>query len=97
MSPTDITAVQKVAPGTRIVRDGSDLPAGTTAQPQGRNARDTAVKVEAGVSADLAQPPVDQSRVAEIRAALAQGAYPLVPTKIADAMIAAPMLLSAAK
>ncbi len=33
--------------------------------------------------------PVDSERVAEIRKALESGTYPLVPTKIADAMIAA--------
>ena len=34
-------------------------------------------------------PPVDTDRVAEIRSALRDGTYPLVPAKIADAMIAA--------
>lgn len=34
-------------------------------------------------------PPVDNDRVAEIRNALRDGTYPLVPAKIADAMIAA--------
>ena len=34
-------------------------------------------------------PPVDNDRVAEIRSALRDGTYPLVPAKIADAMIAA--------
>lgn len=36
--------------------------------------------------------PVDADRVAIIRKAIENGAYPLVPTKIADAMIAAGML-----
>ncbi|UAB78716.1 flagellar biosynthesis anti-sigma factor FlgM [Erythrobacter sp. SCSIO 43205] len=48
----------------------------------------------AGVSVEVATPaqsgpPVDTDRVAEIRDALRDGTYPLVPTKIADAMIAA--------
>ena len=48
----------------------------------------------AGVSVEVAAPvqsgpPVDTDRVAEIRSALRDGTYPLVPTKIADAMIAA--------
>ncbi|MEP1422169.1 MAG: flagellar biosynthesis anti-sigma factor FlgM [Erythrobacter sp.] len=34
-------------------------------------------------------PPVDTDRVAQIRDALREGSYPLVPAKIADAMIAA--------
>jgi negative regulator of flagellin synthesis FlgM len=39
-------------------------------------------------------PPVDAERVATIRKALAEGSYPLVPTRIADAMIAAQVSLS---
>ena len=40
-----------------------------------------------------AEPPVDHERVAQIRKAIEQGRYPIVPTKIADAMIAAGYLL----
>lgn len=47
------------------------------------------VSVEIGDTLDVASPPVDAERVAQIRAALQDGSYPLVPTKIADAMIAA--------
>lgn len=48
----------------------------------------------AGVAVEIATPvsnapPVDQDRVAEVRSALRDGTYPLVPAKIADAMIAA--------
>lgn len=43
------------------------------------------------------QPPVDADRVAEIRKAVEEGTYPIVPTKVADAMIAAGYLLRAAK
>ncbi len=38
---------------------------------------------------DPATPPVDPERVQQIRNALRDGSYPLVPTKIVDAMIAA--------
>ncbi|MCH7628750.1 MAG: flagellar biosynthesis anti-sigma factor FlgM [Proteobacteria bacterium] len=37
--------------------------------------------------------PVDAERVATIRKAIEEGSYPVIPTKIADAMIAAGMLL----
>ena len=37
--------------------------------------------------------PVDSERVQQIRRAIEQGTYPLVPAKVADAMIAAGMLL----
>jgi negative regulator of flagellin synthesis FlgM len=59
-----------------------------------------AAPVEDGVavetSADLlgATPPIDRARVDEIRQALEDGTYPVVPTKIADAMIAARLMLS---
>ena len=37
--------------------------------------------------------PVDGERVQQIRRAIEQGNYPLIPAKVADAMIAAGMLL----
>lgn len=42
-------------------------------------------------------PPVDVERVAEIRKAIEQGTYPLVPHRIADAMIAAGYMLRTGK
>jgi negative regulator of flagellin synthesis FlgM len=44
---------------------------------------------------DPGQPPVDAERVAVIRQAIQSGTYPVIPTKIADAMIAAGLLLRA--
>ncbi|MFM5931607.1 MAG: flagellar biosynthesis anti-sigma factor FlgM [Novosphingobium sp.] len=38
-------------------------------------------------------PPVDSERVAEVRKAVESGTYPLVPATVADAIIAAGMLL----
>lgn len=46
---------------------------------------------------DPGQPPVDSERVAEIRKAIEQGTYPIVPAKVADAMIAAGLLLRTGK
>ena len=37
--------------------------------------------------------PIDSERVAKIRKAIEEGHYPVIPTRIADAMIAAGMLL----
>lgn len=48
------------------------------------SARDTA-------RALAARPPVDAERVQQIKRALAEGRYPLVPAKIADRLIAAQM------
>ena len=42
---------------------------------------------------DPGEAPVNTDRVAEIRKALETGNYPLVPARIADAMIAAGMFL----
>ncbi|MCU0947666.1 MAG: flagellar biosynthesis anti-sigma factor FlgM [Porphyrobacter sp.] len=66
--------------------------ASTAAQPVGGgpSARPgIAVEIGGAAASDLTSPPVDSARVAEIRSALRDGTYPLVPTKIADAMIAA--------
>ena len=43
------------------------------------------------------EPPVDFERVAQIRKAVEQGTYPIVPTRVADEMIAAGFLLRIAK
>lgn len=42
---------------------------------------------------DAGAPPVDAERVQVIRRAIEQGRYPVVPARVADAMIAAGMLL----
>lgn len=47
------------------------------------------VSIEVGPTIDPSSPPVDTDRVSQIRKALEDGTYPLVPTKIADAIIAA--------
>lgn len=46
-----------------------------------------------GVASAGAEAPVDHDRVAQIRKAIEEGRYPVVPAKIADAMIAAGYLL----
>ncbi|MCX9148144.1 flagellar biosynthesis anti-sigma factor FlgM [Erythrobacter sp. WG] len=70
------------------------------AQVETRAAAPTAASGTPGISLEVAaasatpSPPVDAERVAAIRAALRDGSYPLVPTRIADAMIAAQVSLS---
>lgn len=54
----------------------------------------SAVIVETAGDADIRQIPVDTERVAQIRGALKDGTYPLLPMRTADAMIAARMLLA---
>ena len=52
------------------------------------------ISVEVTGTSEAIRPPVDAERVAQIRDALREGSYPLVPTKIVDAMIAAQVSLS---
>lgn len=52
------------------------------------------ISLEVTAATDAATPPVDAERVNQIKAALRDGSYPLVPTKIVDAMIAAQVSLS---
>ncbi|MEM9310145.1 MAG: flagellar biosynthesis anti-sigma factor FlgM [Pseudomonadota bacterium] len=47
------------------------------------------VAIEVGVAVDPSTPPINNDRVEKIRKALEDGTYPLVPTQIADAIIAA--------
>lgn len=54
-----------------------------------------AVTFQPSEALDPGQAPVDAERVKMIRHAIESGAYPVIPTKIADAMIAAGMLLRA--
>jgi negative regulator of flagellin synthesis FlgM len=54
----------------------------------------TGVSLEVSAPLETAAPPVDAERVQAIKNALRDGSYPLVPTKIADAMIAAQVSLS---
>lgn len=57
-------------------------------------ASDAGVSVEADSALAATTPPVDAERVAEIRRAIEDGSYPVIPTRIADAMIAARLMLS---
>jgi negative regulator of flagellin synthesis FlgM len=72
----------KSAPATADMQSAAVADAGAATQVQRSSALD------AGSAA-----PVDAERVKVIRQAIEQGNYPLVPARIADAMIAAGMLL----
>lgn len=78
-----IAAPRAVATGERAqieARSGSTRAPGAPA---------SGVSVEIGGTVEAVSPPVDAERVQQIRAALKDGSYPLVPTQIVDAMIAA--------
>ena len=56
-----------------------------------------APQVETSDAVKAGAAPVDQERVETIRHAIETGKYPVIPAKIADAMIAAVMLLRSPK
>jgi negative regulator of flagellin synthesis FlgM len=68
----------------RIVRGAIEGSAGTAKVGQ------TLVRSDA---LDVGQPPIDAERVAVIRRAIETGNYPIIPARVADAMIAAGLLL----
>ena len=63
----------------------------TTAQTSAAAQVQTSLTVSAGTA------PVDQTRVDQIRKAVQNGTYPVIPTRISDAMIAAGMMLGKAR
>jgi negative regulator of flagellin synthesis FlgM len=66
-----------------------DSPVVATPEAGPANVARSGVANEVTAPLDTLEPPIDADRVAQIRKALEDGTYPLVPTKIADAMIAA--------
>ncbi len=71
----------------RVVRSAS----GSSGKPAGQvKESPTVVRSDA---LDPGQPPVDTERVAVIRHAVETGNYPMIPARVADAMIAAGLLL----
>lgn len=101
MSPTDISRVTGVAgvrqdnaAQARLDAATIDRTAPAPARPGAASDTAPEIKVSAAPSGDATTAPVDTNRVSEIREAIQSGNYPLLPAKIADAMIAAPFLLS---
>ena len=76
-------------------RIASDQPAHP--EPSAGRAAEAGVAVETDQALASAGPPIDADRVKQIRHALETDSYPIVPTRIADAVIAARLLLSTAQ
>ena len=72
---------------TGVTASPARIPAGASASPN----------VETSDALDPGPAPVDAERVKMIRDAVETGRYPVVPAKIADAMIAAGVLLRSPK
>ncbi|MFY7838315.1 MAG: flagellar biosynthesis anti-sigma factor FlgM [Novosphingobium sp.] len=96
MSPIEIGASRPVGPVQ--VNTARNTRTATVATVDGASANvadsGAAAQVERSSALDAGQAaPVDGERVKVIRQAIEAGNYPVIPTKIADAMIAAQMLL----
>ncbi|MFB0613787.1 flagellar biosynthesis anti-sigma factor FlgM [Aurantiacibacter poecillastricola] len=97
MSLYDVSKLSGVGPLRGAARELSDkAPASGTAE-RATGAVDQGVSVQTGVKVSAGTTPVDSERVAEIRQALRDGSYPLVPSRITDAIIAARHMLSDSK
>lgn len=100
MAPIDIhklTAATPISP----LRGGDSRPGPSAGQsPAPRRAGPApqgGVAVEVATPGAAGPPPVDAERVREIREALRDGSYPIVPAKIADGLIAARLMLEIAR
>jgi negative regulator of flagellin synthesis FlgM len=103
MSSFEIGAPRPVGPvQVKTVTNAKAAPAAAapgTVEPQTPAVADVGVGAQVQRSSALdagSNPPVDVERVKDIRQAIEKGSYPLVPARIADAMIAAGMLLRTA-
>jgi negative regulator of flagellin synthesis FlgM len=91
MDRIDTQAPKGLAAGRRV--NGAAPVAGPeTARAGISSAKPEGAPVTSVVSAG-GEPPIDHERVMEIRKAVEQGHYPLVPARIADAMIASGFML----
>lgn len=88
--PAAATATQQPGASSPVA---ASSPFVADASPVGTSSAITSPAVERSAAFDPGAAPVDAERVAVIRRAVEQGNYPVIPTKIADAMIAAGMLL----
>ena len=93
MSPYDVTRLSPSAP-LRDIAAGKERAIARPGTPQAHTAPQEGVTVstEAKISAGSAR--IDAERVSQIRDALRDGSYPIVPAKITDAIIAARLMLS---
>ena len=84
-----VSAARAVTAGDRAQIDARAHPATAVS-----TSSMSGISLEISDASEAISPPVDAERVAQIRDALRDGSYPLVPAKIADAMIAAQVSLS---
>lgn len=83
------------AAGGETLPGANGVPA--TAQPAKAQGTPATPEVKTSAALDPGEAPVDTDRVNVIRKAVESGNYPVIPTQIADAMIAAGVLLRSHK
>lgn len=89
--------VGRIEPGSmnlQALRNAAGLSETETEKKPADNAKAEVVRSEAFAAG---QAPIDTDRVALIRKAVENGTYPVNPAKVADAIIAAKLLLRVAK
>ncbi|MCL4672291.1 MAG: flagellar biosynthesis anti-sigma factor FlgM [Sphingomonadaceae bacterium] len=91
MSPIDIRKTLPVVPIRTVPDHAPEQHASRTAGTA--QAAAPAVQIDPELAEAGKTAPVDHERVAEIREALRDGTYPIVPARIADALIAARLTL----
>ncbi len=91
MRPIEIQQMRLTRATERVVPVEKARPA----DPVAKGEKDVQVSLGNGLEAKA--PPVDVERVEKIRQAIEAGTYPLLPAKIADAMIAAGIILRNSK
>jgi negative regulator of flagellin synthesis FlgM len=102
MPPIEVGSTRAIsAANAKIARQASEGALTSATAPAASPAANPAVVAGAAVATSEAlnagSAPVDADRVSQIRKAVESGEYPLVPARIADAMIAAGMFLRSAK
>lgn len=80
----------------QIPAEAPPVSAQPAAKPVSAHSNQAAAMVSAS-ALDAGEVPVDGERVSQIRKAISSGNYPLMPTRISDAMIAAGILLQVSK
>ncbi|VVT01525.1 flagellar biosynthesis anti-sigma factor FlgM [Erythrobacter sp. EC-HK427] len=93
MSPYDVTRLSPSAP-LRDIAAGKERGIVRSGAQQAQAAPQAGVTVSTEARISAGSPRIDAERVSEIRNALRDGSYPIVPAKITDAIIAARLMLS---
>jgi len=97
MPPIELGPARPVsAVDVRLARSADWLATAAADQPAS-NAPSAPSALFSSSALDPGAAPVDVERVSLIRHAVEKGEYPLIPARVADAMIAAGMLLRSAK